>query len=380
MVKNQKIVNYAKNMLKPHPKIRSRLIPLSWIYGFGVELRNLLFDNGILKQKEYPTPIICVGNLTVGGTGKTPHIEYLIRLLSEEFKVAVVSRGYKRKSKSLQVVETFSDVNRVGDEPLQIKLKYPDTTIVVDKDRRNAIEYLLNLEEEKKPDVILLDDGYQHRYVKPSLSVLLVDSNRPVYEDKLLPAGNLREPLIRKDRASVVIVTKCDENILPIDFRIYANGLDLFPFQALYFTSILYSSLQPVFPSDNKLCWSLDGIKEKQVLLVAGIASTKSLEDELANKTNNLHTLFFPDHHFYDKSDIKVIEKQFADLKGDKIVVTTEKDAVRLQSLTYLSKELKERLYYIPIEVSFLEDEENESFNNKIINHVRNYQENSRLP
>ena len=364
-------------MLKPHPKIRSGLTPLSWIYGFGVELRNLLFDNGILKQKEYPAPIICVGNLTVGGTGKTPHIEYLIQLLSEEFKVAVVSRGYKRKSKSLQVVEIISDVNRVGDEPLQLKLKYPDTTIVVDKDRRNAIEYLLNLEEGKKPDVILLDDGYQHRYVKPSLSILLVDSNRPVYEDKLLPAGNLREPLLRKDRAGLVIVTKCDDKMLPIDFRIYANGLDLFPFQALYFTSIVYNCLEPVFPSENKESYSLDNISNKQVLLVAGIASTKSLEDELANKANNLHTLFFPDHHFYDKSDIKVIEKQFADLKGDKIVITTEKDAVRLQSLTYLSKELKERLYYIPIEVSFLEDEENESFNNKIINHVRNYQTNS---
>ncbi len=364
-------------MMKPHPKIRSGLTPLSWIYGFGVEMRNLFFDNGILKQKEYPIPIICVGNLTVGGTGKTPHIEYLIRLLSEEFKVAVVSRGYKRKSKSLQVVETISDVNRVGDEPMQIKLKYPETTIVVDKDRRNAIEYLLNLEDEIKPEVILLDDGYQHRYVKPSLSIVLVDSNRPVYEDKLLPAGNLREPLRRKDRAGVVIVTKCRENMLPIDFRIYANGLDLFPFQSLYFTSYAYQRLKPVFPALNRISYSLDDLRKKQVLLVTGIASNKSLEEKLTKKTCNLHTLFFPDHHFYSKDDIKTIEKQFAELSDDKIIVTTEKDAVRLQSMLYLSDELKEKMFYLPIKVSFLDNRENESFNKKIIYHVRDYQKNS---
>lgn len=367
-------------MFKPYPKIRSGLTPLAWIYGFGVELRNLFFDHGFLKQKEYPIPIICVGNLTVGGTGKTPHIEHLIRLLSKKFKVAVISRGYKRKGKFMQVVETNSDVNRVGDEPMQMKLKYPGTTIVVDKDRRNAIEYLLNLDEEKKPDVILLDDGYQHRYVKPSLSILLIDSNRPIYEDKLLPAGNLREPLHRKDRAAIIVVTKCGDNMKPINFRIYATGLDLFPFQSLYFTNFVYQRLQPVFPSDNKESYSLDDLRKKEVLLVAGIASTKSLEEKLAEKTDNLQTLFFPDHHFYGKDDIKTIEKRFADLKDDKIVITTEKDAVRLQSLTNLSKELKEHLFYLPIKVSFLEDIENESFNNKIINHVRNYQKNSRLP
>lgn len=367
-------------MLKPPPKIRSGLRPLSWIYGLAVEFRNSLFDNRILKQKEYPVPIICVGNLTVGGTGKTPHIEYLIRLLSRKYKVAVVSRGYKRKGSSMQVVETNSDVNRVGDEPMQMKLKYPNATVIVDKDRRKAIDYLLEQEEDKQPDVILLDDGYQHRYVKPSLSILLMDSNRPIYEDTLLPAGNLREPFRRKDRASVVIVTKCSSSLQPIDFRIFANGLDLFPFQSLYFTNFVYHRLQPVFPAVNKDTFSLDDIRKKQVLLVAGIASTKQLEKKLSRKTYNLHTLFFPDHHFYDKGDIKNIEKQFERMPDDKIVITTEKDAVRLQTLSYISDELKENLFYLPIKVSFLEDLETESFNNKIINHVRNYQENSRLP
>lgn len=366
-------------MLKPEPNIRRALTPLSWIYGFGVEFRNFLFDNGVLKQKEYPVPIICVGNLTVGGTGKTPHIEYILSILSKRFKVAVVSRGYKRKSRSLQVVNVNSDVKRVGDEPLQIKLKYPNATVIVDKDRRNAIEYLLAQENELKPDVILLDDGYQHRYVKPSMSVLLVDSNRPIFEDKLLPAGRLREPVRRKDRASIVIVTKCSSEMQPINFRIFASGLDLFPFQSLYFTGFRYNRLKPVFPELNDESYGLNDIKKKEVLLVAGIATTKPLEDKMRKKTDNLHTLFFPDHHFYKNDDIKNIEKRFAELSGNKIVVTTEKDAVRFQALASLSDELKAKLFYLPINVSFIEESENNSFNNKIINHVKNYQANSRL-
>ena len=367
-------------MLKPQPKIRTALTPFSWVYGTVVEFRNILFDNGVLKQKEYPVPVICVGNLTVGGTGKTPHIEYIIGLLSSKYKVAVVSRGYKRKSKNMQVVQVNSDVKRVGDEPLQIKLKYPNATIVVDKDRRNAIDYLLAQESELRPDVILLDDGYQHRYVKPSLSVLLVDRNRPIYEDKLLPAGRLRESFERKDRAAIVVVTKCDDEMQPIDFRIFANGLNLFPFQSLYFTRFQYNRLRPVFPAHNLENFALDDIRKKQVLLVTGIASTKPLEDKLTRKTYNLHTLFFPDHHFFNKDDIKAIEKRFAELSGDKIMITTEKDSVRLQALQYISDEVKEKLFYLPINVSFLENTEYESFNKKIINHVRNYQKNSRLP
>ena len=335
-------------MLKPEPNIRPILIPFSWLYGLGVGLRNFLFDNGILKQKKYSVPVICVGNVTVGGTGKTPHIEYILSLLSKQYKVAVVSRGYKRKSKNLQVVHVNSDVKQVGDEPFQIKLKYPNATVVVDKNRRNAIEYLLAQDKDLQPDVVLLDDGYQHRYVKTSLSVLLVDSNRPIYDE-----------------------------MQPINFRIFANGLNLYPFQSLFFTRFRYNRLKPVFPDFNEETYGLDDIRKKQVLLVTGIASTKPLEDMLSKKTYNLHTFYFPDHHFYNKDDIKAIDKRFAELPEDKIVITTEKDAVRLQALPYLSDELKEKLFYLPINVSFLEDTDNESFNKKIINHVRNYQKNS---
>ena len=174
---------------------RRSLQPFSWLYGIGVNVRNALFDRKILKQHSFNIPVICVGNLTVGGTGKTPHIEYLIRLLTPDYKVAVLSRGYKRRSKGFLIVDVDSHANDVGDEPLQLKQKFPEIVMVVDKNRVRAIEKILAIEKEERPDVILLDDGFQHRHVLPSLTILLVDSNRPVYEDRLLPAGYLREPL-----------------------------------------------------------------------------------------------------------------------------------------------------------------------------------------
>lgn len=360
-------------MLKPTIKIRSKLKPLAWLYGIGIEFRNLLFDYGLLEQKEYPIPVICVGNITVGGTGKTPHIEYIIRLLLPKYKVAVVSRGYKRKSSSMQVVQTVSDVNRVGDEPMQIKLKYPEAIVVVDKDRRNAIDYLMKQPEDNKPDVILLDDGYQHRYVKPSLSILLMDSNRPIYEDELLPAGNLREPLHRKNRAGIVVVTKCKDNMHPIDFRIHSTGLNLFPYQSLFFTKFEYQDIQPIFVENTGANLDLNGLKHLYVLLVTGIATTKPIEIIISNSAKEVETMFFPDHHFFTKQDIKEVEQKFESMKDNKIIITTEKDAVRLKVLPYLTDKLKNNLYYIPIRVSFLEEQDSESFNNKIINHVRNY-------
>lgn len=365
------------------PKIRRSLLPLSWLYGIGVGFRNKLFDAKILKQHKFDIPIICVGNITVGGTGKTPHVEYLIRLLSPRYKVAVLSRGYKRKSKGFKIVDIDSKPTDVGDEPLQIKQKYPDTLVVVDKNRKSAIEKILSIDIEERPDLILLDDGFQHRYVSPSLSVLLVDSNRPVFEDKLLPAGNLREPLKGKDRASVVIVTKCSREMQPIDFRIYENGLNLFPYQQLYFTTFDYGDLLPVFPDLQPETLESDELRKKHVFLVTGIASPQPLVEKLELKTYNLYTKFFPDHHFFQPEDIEEVKKEMiaVDVDDDeKIIVTTEKDAVRFRELSFLDEELKKQLYYIPIEVMFLEQEEKESFNNKINRHVRNHQTNSRLP
>ncbi|MDD3787876.1 MAG: tetraacyldisaccharide 4'-kinase [Petrimonas sp.] len=364
----------------PPTDLRRSLLPLSWLYGFGVKLRNKLYDSRILKQKKYDIPIICVGNLTVGGTGKTPHVEYLVELLSSRYNVAVLSRGYKRKSNGFVEVRTDSTVAEVGDEPLQIKQKFPQILVVVDKNRNNAIEKMLQLPDERKPDVILLDDGFQHRSVAPSLSILLVDSNRPVYEDKLLPAGNLREPLSEKNRAAIVVVTKCSPTMQPIDFRIYSNEMDLYPYQSLYFTSFDYGNLKPVFPESGLEEIGLNDLRKKHVMLVTGIASPQPLVEKLEKQTYNLYPLFFPDHHDFDEKDIETIQKQLAAIEDDdKIIVTTEKDAVRLRAYAKLDQELKSLLYYVPIQVKFMEKSKKESFNKKINHHVRNYKTNQRL-
>ncbi|MDD4009734.1 MAG: tetraacyldisaccharide 4'-kinase [Fermentimonas sp.] len=364
----------------PKVEIRKSLLPLSWLYGTAVSFRNWLFNKKVLKQRSFDIPVICVGNITAGGTGKTPHIEYLIRLLSPKFKVAVLSRGYKRKTKGFLIVDTDSKVRDVGDEPLQIKKKFPDILVVVDKKRVNAIEKIISIEKEERPDVILLDDGFQHRHVIPSLSIVLADSNRPVFEDRLLPAGLLREPLKGIDRASVVVVTKCNPDMQPIDFRIYTNGLNLYPYQELFFTSFDYDQLRPVFPELQTEEVSMNDLRKKHVFLVTGIASPEPLVRKLDLKTYNLYTKFFPDHHNFTGKDIQSIV-DMADMIEDenKIIVTTEKDAVRFRALSYLPDKIKNIMYYLPVRVTFLNNKERLSFNKKIVDHVRNYKTNSRL-
>ena len=194
-------------MAKRSEHINNWLLPVSWMYGFGVFFRRKLFEWNILKRKSYNIPVICVGNITVGGTGKTPHVEYLIRLLQHSHRVAVLSRGYKRKTKGFILANEKTTYQEIGDEPYQIKNKFPDIIVAVDENRVRGIDKLLSMKD--KPDIILLDDAYQHLYVKPSYSILLIDYNRPIYNDALLPAGRLREGSHNLDRANLVIMTKC---------------------------------------------------------------------------------------------------------------------------------------------------------------------------
>src|SRR5690554_1551470 len=362
----------------PVVEVRRYLQPISWLYGIGVNFRNWLYNRKILKQQKFDIPVICVGNITVGGTGKTPHIEYLIQLLSSKYKVAVLSRGYKRKSKGFQIAKTDSKVRDIGDEPLQIKKKFPSAMVVVDKNSVKAIKKILSLKKEEQPDIILLDDGFQHRRVIPSLSILLVDSNRPVFEDKLLPAGLLREPLTGMLRASIVLVTKCPPDLQPIDLRIYSNGLDLFAFQSLYFTSFDYEEIKPLFPEINDDDVKLNNILKKHTFLVTGIASPEPLAKKLEHKTYNLYTKYFPDHHNFTKNDIDSIVEMVDEIDDDnKIIITTEKDAMRFRALEYIPEEIKKILYYIPVRVTFLNNTDKFSFNKKIVEHVRNYKTNS---
>lgn len=351
--------------------IKKSFLPLSWLYGLVVDVRNMLFDRNILKSRKYPNvSIICVGNLTVGGTGKTPHVEYLIELLRPKYKVAVLSRGYKRQTSHFILADEQTSYTEIGDEPFQIKRKFPDILVAVDGDRRNGIEKLLQLPEESRPEVILMDDGFQHRWVQPSYSIILSDYNRPLYEDELLPAGLLREPARNLKRANIVLVTKCRKDLKPIDMRIASNSFRLFPYQHLMFTSMTYGKLYPLARENNSEL-ELPELVGKEIILVTGIASPKPLLKKLNEYSSKITHIEFPDHHYFSELDIENIAEQLNDLPEEKrIVIVTEKDAVRLSSLN-LPDELKSAIYYIPIKVLFLDEDEQRLFNKNILNHVR---------
>lgn len=366
-------------MQKKHVHIIKWLLPFSWLYGFVVCLRNKFFKWGLLKRKSYNIPVICVGNIAVGGTGKTPHIEYLIRLLKDEFRVAVLSRGYKRKSKGFILAKPESTSREIGDEPYQIWNKFPDITVAVDENRCRGIERLLSQPENQKPQVILLDDAFQHRYVKPSLSIILTDYNRPYYEDTVLPAGRLRESADNADQANIIIVSKCPKELKPIDRRILQHRINPYPYQNLLFTTFTYGSLTPVFNSEEKSLRLAD-LKTKSVLLVCGIASPKPLVKLLKRNSKELESIIYGDHHNFTQKDIIYINNKYEELNDlHKIVVLTEKDAARIKNMSGLSIGIKRSLYYLPIEVSFVNDEDNEMFNTKILEHVRKDSRNSGL-
>lgn len=362
-----------------NPHIKTSLLPLSWLYGAVVSARNKLFDWNIFKQKQFPeVSVICVGNLTVGGTGKTPHIEYLIELLKPKYKVAVLSRGYKRQTAGFILANADSGYSEIGDEPFQIKRKFPDIVVAVDRNRRNGIERLLQLPESQKPEVILLDDGFQHRWVKPSYAVVLSDYNRPIYEDTLLPAGRLRETIGSLTRANIVLVTKCPKDMKPIDMRIASNSFKLFPYQSLMFTTTTYGQLIPL--EENRKPLALPEIVDKEVLLVTGIASPDPLVKKLNEFSSKVKHLAFPDHHNFIENDLETIAEQFSELTENKrMIVITEKDAVRLSSFKNISEDIVPFVYYIPIKVSFIDEEEQMQFNKKILNHVRKNTRNSQL-
>ncbi|WP_314109061.1 tetraacyldisaccharide 4'-kinase [Segatella salivae] len=357
--------------------INEWLIPLSWLYGIGVGFRNQLFNIGLLKQHDYDIPIISVGNITVGGAGKTPHVEYLIRLLKDKVKVAVLSRGYKRKTHGYVLANDSSTVTDIGDEPYQMKQKYQDVHIAVDKKRVDGIAHITGDAETNDTDVILLDDAFQHRYVKPGINILLVDYHRLIIYDKLLPAGRLREPQSGKNRADIVIITKCPKDLKPMEFRVLTKAMNLYPYQSLYFTTIEYESLTPLFAKEKSTI-EKEALEDKHVMLITGIASPKQIIIDLKPHVKEMTTLTFSDHHQFKSKDIMKINETFNAIKGEKIIVTTEKDATRLEQLEGLSEEVKQNLYVLPIKVKFMINQE-EEFNDKIIDYVRKNSRNSIL-
>jgi tetraacyldisaccharide 4'-kinase len=348
----------------------------SLAYGFVVSVRNWLYDFSILKSVDFDIPVISIGNITVGGTGKTPHIEYLIRLLQSDFRVATLSRGYMRKTKGFRIVETSSVVEETGDEPLQIKKKFPDITVSVCENRVTGVQELLRLKT--PPDVVLLDDAFQHRRINPGINIVLIDYNKPLKDDHMLPCGRLRENPFQLRRAGIIIVTKCPSEVTPITRRIMASDAYLYPYQELFFTTITYGPLYPVFPDAPPLEITENSLK-KGILVVSGIASPEYMISYLEKMSEEVESAVFPDHHYYDRSDILLINQRFHAMKNaQKIVVTTEKDVQRLKIENLLTKELKSVLYCLPIEVKFL-DREGKLFDNKIKEYVGENKSNREL-
>lgn len=357
-------------------KINEWLLPLSWLYGIGIGFRNALFDLGILKSKSFQTPVISVGNITVGGSGKTPHVEYLIRLLQKHSKVAVLSRGYKRKSKGYVLAGKDTTMTDIGDEPYQMHRKFKDVYVAVDKDRCHGIEQLTTAPETKDTDVILLDDAFQHRYVKPGINILLVDYHRLIIYDKLLPAGRLREPMSGKTRADIVIVTKCPNDLKPMSFRVLSRAMNLYPYQQLFFTHLVYGDLLPLFSECNG---NLPDSKENtNAMLLTGIASPEQLERDMKPHYKTVTPLRFSDHHQFNASDAELINRSFAQLPHPRVIITTEKDSTRLEDLDGLSEEVRHSIFVLPVEVKVMLNQE-EKFNDTIVNYVHKNSRNSTL-
>jgi tetraacyldisaccharide 4'-kinase len=352
-------------------KLRWYLWPLAWVYGFVVYLRNCFFDWGWKKSQSFKTAVISVGNITVGGTGKTPHVEYLIRTLQSQFKVAVVSRGYKRSTKGLQVAHAQSNAAQLGDEPYQIYQKFPQTQVVVEAKRCKAIQYIEKHHAET--DVVLLDDAFQHRYVMPGMSILLIDYNRLITQDKILPVGNLREPASARYRASVIVVTKCPPQIKPIELRNLYNEIAPRPYQRVFYTYYQYAQLRPLYGNPAATM-----PVAAEALLVTGIAQPKPMLDYLSTEFARVTAMHFADHHRFTKGDWQRIEQRFAAIENAaKCLVITEKDAARLD-VNLIPEGIRSAIWVLPIEVCFLQNK-TEEFNQLVIDYVSKNKRNSRF-
>jgi len=338
------------------------LYPFSILYGFIVFIRNKLFDWKIFSSISFETPTICVGNLTVGGVGKTPHVEYLIRLLSHTHNIATLSRGYKRKTKGFIKANKDTTHIDIGDEPLQYHLKFPKIQVNVDEDRVHGIKQI-----EKSNDninVILLDDAYQHRSVKAGLNILITEYNDLYINDSILPSGRLRESKRGSSRANIIIVSKTPEKLSQSEMKTISKDLSYKSYQSLFFSYVKYTEIIPF--TKNIVQYN----NKTSVLLLTGIVNPIPLLNHLKKQFNCVDHLEFSDHHNYTLQDINTINSTFNNIKNEnKLIITTEKDLMRL-SLPEISKNLQNLpLYYIPIKICFHESEKN-NFDSQIIKYV----------
>ncbi|MBR9922958.1 MAG: tetraacyldisaccharide 4'-kinase [Bacteroidetes bacterium] len=347
-----------------NPLIRILLIPFSLLYGLGISLRNIFYRTGLLKSVEFAIPVISIGNLSVGGSGKTPHTEFLIRQLKDYLHIATLSRGYKRKTKGFREVFTNHTAELVGDEPLQFKRKYPDVMVTVSESRTFGIPEILNRRGDTQ--VILLDDAFQHRSVKPDLNILLTEYDRPFTQDFLLPVGRLREWRSGYQRADIIIVSKCPNDLTLEDRQLAEKEINLFPHQQLFFSKYRYLEPYYIFNARYRVPLS----KDLHVLMVSAIASTDYLMSYLEPKVASVKAMEYEDHHDFTNFDVSNIKRHFDHLpEGKRAIITTEKDAVRLYQHKDYLLEQQIPILALPIEVEFLFGEQ-AKFVQAIQNHL----------
>ncbi len=326
------------------------LAPAALLYEAGVTFRHRLFDWGILKSERFDIPIICIGNITVGGTGKTPMAEMIIGYMAQMHHVALLSRGYGRRTKGYIEVQPNSHYREVGDEPLQIKMKFPDTVVVVCEKRAEAIRRIRA--EHPEIDLIVMDDGFQHRYVEPKVNVIMIDATRPIQHDRMLPLGTLRDLPDELHRAHYFIVTKCPDRMAPIDRRILRKVLIQVAYQKVYFTRFESFMPQPLYPAEAVFPALQHGMP---VIALSGIGNPAPFIESLREHYELVGELTLDDHHVYKVRDMNAICDLLRKHPGA-VVVTTEKDAVKMTNRAKIPEKIRQNLYYIPINISFIED------------------------
>lgn len=328
------------------------LFPFSLLYGLGVSLRNSFYETGMLKGSKFNLPVISVGNLTVGGAGKTPHIEYLILLLQEYLNIGTLSRGYKRKTKGFRLVQPRDVVSTVGDEPLQFKRKFPSVTVAVAESRNIGIPQLV----QKKPNLqgILLDDAFQHRSVIPGLNILLTEFNNPFFDDYLMPMGRLREGRSAYNRADIIIVTKCPNEISEQEKNEFEKNINPLPHQTLFFSRYEYLQPYQIFDFSQKLTLSSD----ITIILISAIASTDYLLEYLDSQFEEVISMKYEDHHYYSDIDLEQLTLTFDQIENpNKYIITTEKDGIRLGEHYKYIQQKNLPIYILPIKVAFLDSD-----------------------
>lgn len=347
------------------------------MYGLAVTMRNFLFFLGILRERSFPIPVISIGNLSVGGSGKTPLVEYMVScMVGEGMLPVIVSRGYKGSAKGVVFLDNDQNAAEVGDEPYQIKAKFPDVPVVISKSRVEAIRQIMS--ELPQADVVILDDAFQHRYVRPGLNILTTPYSRPFTEDFLMPSGWLREPKWAKNRADVIVVTKSLVVLSPFELERKREEIQPKSYQSLYFSYLQYKHL--IDARNPEQSFSIDDFENSRIVLFTGIAEPKPLFNYLERKCNEVQLVKFADHYAFGEKAYNKVSKVYSEIYvTDKAVVTTEKDISRLKSLPAWQQFQQLPIYYIPVEVGFHQTDETLTFDERILQYVRENQRNRPL-